>query len=222
MNQFRTAFTLEGTARVTSFVERPEEMARLEQVLLPGRKRMQQKVFMLHGLGGIGKTQLALEFAHRHRGDFSSIFWLNGSSVSNLKLSIAKCAARIPANQISDSSRLYSTSLEGELDDVVEEVMGWLAQPENTRWLLVFDGVDRDHSPRIADSLSYDVRRYFSSKTHGSILITTRLARPEQLEGSHLVRKMNRVQAQEVLQSWCSQKFGRCFTTGAWMDSCQS
>lgn len=183
---------------------------------------MQQKVFMLHGLGGIGKTQLALEFAHRHRGDFSSIFWLNGSSVSNLKLSIAKCAARIPANQISDSSRLYSTSLEGELDDVVEEVMGWLAQPENTRWLLVFDGVDRDHSPRIADSLSYDVRRYFSSKTHGSILITTRLARPEQLEGSHLVRKMNRVQAQEVLQSWCSQKFGRCFTTGAWMDSCQS
>lgn len=206
---------------MTSFVERPEEMARLEHMLLPGRKGTRQKVFVLHGLGGIGKTQLALEFAHRHRNKFSSVFWLNGSSVSNLKLSIAKCAARIPANQISDPSRrrLYSTSLEGELDDVVEEVMAWLAQPDNTRWLLVFDGVDRDYIPNISDSLSYDVRRYFSSKTHGSILITTRLARPEQLEGSHLVRKMNRVQAQQILQSWCSHKFSKCFTTGAWMDS---
>jgi hypothetical protein len=112
---------------------------------------------VLHGLGGIGKTQLAVEFTWRHHRKFSSVFWFNGSSEVSLKLSIARCAGRIPASQISDASRTFSMSSEGDIDEVVMEVMGWLAQPDNTEWLMVFDNVDRDYSPHTADSLAYDV-----------------------------------------------------------------
>lgn len=133
-----------------AFVERPSEMAELERALLPQRQNTRQKIFVLYGLGGIGKTQLAVEFTRRHHRKPSPVFWLDGSSEVSLKLSIARCASRIPAGQISDASRTYSMSSAGNIDEVVREVMGWLAQPDNTEWLVVFDNVDRDYRPRQA------------------------------------------------------------------------
>ncbi|RYP46519.1 hypothetical protein DL768_007291 [Monosporascus sp. mg162] len=206
VGEYRTNFSLEGVPRAKTFVERPSEMAELERALLPQRQNMRQKIFVLYGLGGIGKTQLAVEFARRHHRKFSSVFWLDGSSEVNLKLSIARCAGRIPASQISDASRTYSMSSAGNIDDVVREVMGWLAQPDNTEWLVVFDNVDRDYSPHTVDPLAYDVRQYFSGADHGSLLITTRLARLEQLGGSQQVIKVDRAQAQEILESWYSKE----------------
>ena len=38
------------------------------------------KVVILHGLGGIGKTQLALEYAYRNQTKYTSVFWVNCSS----------------------------------------------------------------------------------------------------------------------------------------------
>ncbi|KAI9676685.1 MAG: hypothetical protein M1829_003004 [Trizodia sp. TS-e1964] len=156
-------------------------MAELERAILPQRQNIRQKIFVLYGLGGIDKTQLAVEFTWRHRCRFSSVFWLDGSSEVSLKLSIARCASSIPAGQISDMSRTYSMSSAGNIDEVVREVIGWLAQPDNTEWLVVFDNVDREYSSQTAEPLAYDVREYFSGADHGSVLITTRLAQLEQL-----------------------------------------
>jgi len=190
-------------------VDRPSEMAELGRALLPQMQNIRQKIFVLYGLGGIGKTQLAVEFVRRHHRKFSSVFWLDGSSEVSLKLSIARCAGRIAASQISDASRAYSMSSESNLDDVVAEVMGWLAQTDNTDWLVVFDNVDRDYSPRTGDPLAYDVRQYFSGADHGSVLITTRLARLEQLGSSRRVSKVDDTQAEAILKSWCTNELGR-------------
>jgi hypothetical protein len=209
VGQYHTNFSLDSVPRVKTFVDRPSEMAELERALLPQRQNMRQKIFVLYGLGGIGKTQLAVEYTRRHHRKFGSVFWLDGSSEVSLKLSIGRCASRIPAGQISDTSRTYSASSEGNLDEVVGEVMGWLAQSDNTNWLVVFDNVDRDYGPHAADSLAYDVRQYFSGADHGSVLITTRLARLEQLGGSQQVGKVNRAQAQAILKSWFRKELGR-------------
>jgi hypothetical protein len=122
---------------------------------------------LLHGLGGIGKTQLAVEFAGRHHRKFSSVFWLDGSSEDSLRQSIARCASRISEGQISDTSRECSVGKDSDVNAVVAEVMGWLAQPDNTEWLVVFDNADREYSPQASDPLAYDVRRYFSMPTTG-------------------------------------------------------
>jgi hypothetical protein len=208
VGRFQTDFSLAGVPRVNTFVDRPSEMAELEGVLLPQRET-RQKVFVLYGLGGIGKTQLAVEFARRHHRKFSSVFWLNGGSEDKLKLSIARCASRIPVGHISDTSREYSTGASGDVDVVVAAVAAWLAQPDNTDWLVVFDNVDRDFESEAPDPLAYDVRKYFPGADHGSILITTRLARLEHLGMSQQLKKMNRKQAQTMLESRYRKDLGR-------------
>jgi hypothetical protein len=194
---------------VKTFVDRPAEMTELERVLLPQRQNQQQKIFVLHGLGGIGKTQLAVEFTRQHYQKFSSVFWLDGSSADSVKRSIASCAGKIPHSQISDISRAYSAGRDSDINAVIAEVMGWLTQPENTDWLVVFDNVDREYNPRNPDPSSYDIRQYFSGADHGSILITTRLARLEQLGNSRQVNKVDQVQAQAILETWYKGKYSK-------------
>ncbi len=197
---------------MSKFVERPAEMAELEQVLLR-QQSCRQKIFVLHGLGGIGKTQLAVEFVRQHHRRFSSVFWLDGRSEDSLKRSIAICASRIPQGQIPEISRAYLVGSSVDVDAVVRDVMGWLSQPDNTAWLLIFDNVDRAYDLRDAAPDAYDVRRYFSGADHGSVVITTRLARLEQLGDSQLVGKVNRDQAEAIFQNWYKGKYGKAQCT---------
>jgi hypothetical protein len=86
--------------------------------------------------------------------------------------------------------------------------MGWLAQTDNTKRLLIFDDVDREYGPHNSGRGAYDIKRYFSGADHGSILITTRLSRLEQLGGSQQVKKVDRSQAGAIFESWYEGKQG--------------
>ena len=153
---------------------------------------------MLHGLGGIGKTQLAVEFARLHHRRFSSVFWFDGSSEDSLRQSIARCASRIPEGQIAEASRAYAIGGSSDLDTVINNVRTWLARLDNINWLLIFDNVDREYSPRDTEPNLYDVTRYYSSADHGAVLIIIRLARLEQLGDSQQLGKVDRGQAQAI------------------------
>ena len=50
---------------------------------------------VLHGLGGIGKTQLTVAYAKRHKDNYSAIFWLNIKDKDSLKQSFTRVAQRI-------------------------------------------------------------------------------------------------------------------------------
>ncbi|CAN9193306.1 unnamed protein product [Alternaria alternata] len=207
--EYKTDFSLEGVPRARQFVDRPAEMAELERVLLPRPRQDQcqrQKIHVLRGLGGMGKTQLAVEFARRHHRRFSSVFWLDGRSEDILKRSIASCAGRIPQGQISEASREYAGDSNADVDAVVKDVMAWLARPDNTAWLLIFDNVDREYVAQGGDPDAYDVKRYFSRTDHGSVLVTTRLARLEQLGDSQQLGKVSTEQGQAIFESWYKKK----------------
>lgn len=181
---------------MNEFVDRPFDMAKLEQFFLPRRQHSRRKVFVLHGLGGIGKTQLSVEFARRHHQKFSSVFWLDGRTEDSLKQSIATCASRIPEGQIAEGSRAYSTTSSGDVDAVVRDVTSWLGQTDNRDWLMIFDNVDRESGVGNVDSNAYDIARYLPGADHGSILITTRLASLEQLGSSQRLGRFSREQTE--------------------------
>jgi hypothetical protein len=180
--EYRTVFSLQGVPRARQFVDRPAEMAELERVLIPQLGQSQrQKIHVLRGLGGIGKTQLSVEFARRHHRQFSSVFWLDGRSGDTLKRSIASCASRIPQGQIAETSRTYAADSGANEEAVVKDVMAWLGRADNTAWLLIFDNVDREYKSHGGDPDAYDVRLYLSGADHGSVLVTTRLGYLQEL-----------------------------------------
>ena len=150
------------------FVGREREFEKLRTWLAPRPKR--QNVVALYGLGGMGKTQLSVQFATRFGETYSSVFWLNAKDENTLKASLVALAAQVVDNPTSSSDA-------HEEDRMVEQARQWLSQAENDRWLLVYDNYDDPRLPGIPSSTGYDIRRFFPHRVHGSILITTRSPR---------------------------------------------
>ena len=194
-------FSLKGLPRVPKFIARDQEMNDLKNTLFPKPTREnRRKVFVLHGLGGSGKTQLAIEFAQRSQKIFSSIFWLNGDSKESVRQSLAQIARQLPPDQIPDSCRKVSKTSREELDEIIHNILIWFNQHENNQWLLIFDNVDRDNSPEVNDPQSYDVEDFFPEADHGSILITSRLRQLRQHGQDRQLGRMSDLQGAEVLR----------------------
>ncbi|KAL9089651.1 MAG: hypothetical protein Q9165_005683 [Trypethelium subeluteriae] len=167
----RIVFSLSGVSKTEQFVAREEELVQIDQVLRSGNGC---QTVTLHGLGGIGKTQLAIAYAVRHRADFSAIFWFNIKDRDSVKRSFARAARRIATNCL--SSGLGGLDEEKDLDKVVEAVKRWLDQATNTRWLMVFDNYDNPKLSGVTNPTAVDLHRFLPEAYHGSVLIATRLA----------------------------------------------
>lgn len=192
---------MKGLPRVPKFVARDQEMNDLKENLFPKPTReTHRKVFVLHGLGGSGKTQLAIEFAQSSQKIFSSIFWLNGDSKESVRQSFAQIAQQLPKDQFPHSYRKSSKTSPEELDEIISNILIWFNGPENNRWLLIFDNVDRDNSPEVDDPQSYDVEEFFPGVDHGSILITSRLRQLRQHGQDRQLGRMSDLEGAEVLR----------------------
>lgn len=197
---FRVDFSLKNIPVVSKFVARDAEMKRLRHELLPASTHeVRRKVFVLHGLGGIGKTQLSVEFARKYHTSYSAVFWIDGSTKDKLRRSIADLASRLPQDQVSERSRSYSQKEGSNVDEVLNEIFRWLCQPSNNRWLLIFDNVDREFSASSGDLEAFDVKTYFPEADHGSILVTSRLATLWRLGSDMKLEPVNEMQGESIL-----------------------
>ncbi|QBD78638.1 toll/interleukin-1 receptor domain-containing protein [Ktedonosporobacter rubrisoli] len=106
----------------------------------------------LCGMAGIGKSQLALEYAHRHRSEYQGIFWIQADSSESLVQDFIQLARllKLP-NQ--ENPNQYA---------IVEAVKHFLDTYQ--RWLLIFDN---------AEELQL-LNTFFPLEKRGHILITTR------------------------------------------------
>ncbi len=111
------------------FTGREDVLAELHRLLTDdGRAVLGQAIA---GLGGIGKTQTAIEYCHRHRDEYDAVFWIRFETVPEIRAGFGKVAEllALPEAQADDEAV------------VLEAVRRWLATHEG--WLLVFDNVDR-------------------------------------------------------------------------------
>jgi hypothetical protein len=155
----------------------------------------------VHGLGGIGKTQLAVEFARKHHHRFSAVFWLDGSSETSLKQSFIGMAQRILRGELTAEGAAQPSDATVEADVAVRECQRWLSIQSNPHWLLLIDNVDRDHRDQ-DDTQAYNVQAYFPHADHGSILITSRLSSLQRLLGSGVkVGTVAAEQARAILEN---------------------
>lgn len=170
--QFRLVFSLAAAPEIDYFVGRVSNLTSIESVVLPftGPER---RVVVLHGLGGIGKSQLAIEFAKKHRSDYTAVLWLNAKTENTLKRSFAANASRLPKGFFSQEL-LDGPQNEEALSSILRDMKTWLGLPGNDRWLLIFDNVDNPKIPENKRQYAYDIRSYFPEAHQGSILVTTR------------------------------------------------
>ena len=170
--RYKLAFSLAAAPEIDYFVGRATNLASIESIFLPFTT-VNRKVVVLHGLGGIGKSQLAIEFAKKHRDDYTAVLWLNAKTEDTLKRSFAANAKRLPKESL-NQELLYGSQDEESLDRILRETQAWLNLPGNDRWLLIYDNVDNPKVPENEDEQAYDIRSYYPEAHQGSIIVTTR------------------------------------------------
>ncbi|KAG7007031.1 hypothetical protein G7Y79_00012g033670 [Physcia stellaris] len=124
-----------------------------------------QRTVVLCGLGGAGKTQIALEYAFRKREQSpdTSVFWVYASTTTNFEESYKRIATvcNIPGHQDPQVN-------------ILQLVRDWLEIHTDHEWLMVIDNVD------IADTLFHErvngrtLTEYIPQTQRGSLLYTSR------------------------------------------------
>ncbi|KAJ6011039.1 hypothetical protein N7451_002451 [Penicillium sp. IBT 35674x] len=184
--RFNVPLDLTAVPTVESFLGRQDELKHLWKYLQPVDFQS-RKVAILHGLGGIGKTQLAIRFARDHKHDFTAIFWLNGKDRLTLLQSLSSNLPRLPGQ-----SGNKEAINEAEVKKRAKDVLQWLALEGNSRWLVIFDNIDQYSSNNSAGSdEAYDIGDFFPVADHGSILITSRLQELAELGKSFMMHKLD-------------------------------
>jgi tetratricopeptide (TPR) repeat protein len=147
------------------FVGRDADLDELHVSL--GSRDDAKRVQAIHGLGGVGKTQLAVEYAYRYAKDFQIVWWLPADESATLGLAYAKLGQRL-GMRFPDGAKL---------DDIRHHVRRVLNGRHD--WLLVFDNAAGPE----------DVKNYLPQERTGQVLITSRnpnwgaVARPFPLRG---------------------------------------
>lgn len=197
-------FSLKGVPAIDHFVQRVSDMHRLEQYFIPQPQQLnltRRKMFVVHGLGGIGKTQLCIEFVRRYQKEYSAVFWFDGSSQDTLQRSFLSAVARLPADEVPLNLVHAAEQASPDQQLIVRGVLDWLSLPSNRQWLLVIDNVDRDHTTEVKDPLAYDIKQYLPTVDHGNVLVTSRLSTLTAPQNSLRLAEVDRDQGRAILEA---------------------
>jgi tetratricopeptide (TPR) repeat protein len=136
-------------ARNPNFTGRDDLFSRLSEHLTAG-SAVVVHAHAVYGLGGIGKTQLALEYAHRYQAHYDLIWWIT-----------AEQHLAIPGQLVALARRLGLPDAPEQAETIRSL---WDELRRRDRWLLIFDDADQPA----------DVRPYWPPGGRGQVLITSR------------------------------------------------
>ncbi|MDX8033506.1 FxSxx-COOH system tetratricopeptide repeat protein [Lentzea sp. BCCO 10_0856] len=166
--------------RNPNFTGRVESLDLLRKAI---RSNTTVAVHSLRGMGGVGKTQLAIEYAHRFASDYDVVWWIPAEQVALIPEHLCMLGSALGMNI--DPSK-------------IAQVLAALRSRQ--RWLLVFDNAEdpsalRPYLPSGAGSVVITTRRNGFAAL-GEVLNIDVLDRPESIE--LLRRRLPAISADEV------------------------
>ncbi|MEU5697935.1 FxSxx-COOH system tetratricopeptide repeat protein [Streptomyces aurantiacus] len=171
--------------RNTSFVGRTALLRAVEEQLAD-QDTAAVLPHALHGMGGVGKSQLALEYIYRHQQDYNVICWIPAERESLILTALAILAAQlriVPVSQEGGGPPPANTAV-----PAVIEALRTGAPYDN--WLLVFDNAENVEA----------VRSYFPANGPGKIIVTSRNREWERVATPLPVNVFVREESVELLQ----------------------
>ncbi|MFJ3359703.1 FxSxx-COOH system tetratricopeptide repeat protein [Streptomyces anthocyanicus] len=111
------------------FTGREALISRIREGLLGGRQAVVQA---LHGLGGIGKTQIALEYAHRFASQYDTVWWIDAAQADQILVRYTELAARLGIAKPEAGAEHNARTLLEHLHT-------------QDRWLIILDNADDPH-----------------------------------------------------------------------------
>lgn len=126
----------------------------------------------LYGLGGVGKTQIALSYAYwtQEVSQDTSVFWIHASSVEKFSEGYAS---------IANECRIFGH--EDATFNALSTVRDWLESKESGKWLLVIDNADdmqlffpHNEPSKLKANTESGMAQFIPQCPHGNVLITTR------------------------------------------------
>jgi hypothetical protein len=190
--------------KTSDFIGRKQDLESIKRQLTPREARDRRKICVIYGLGGMGKSQLAIEYARLHKDLYTSFFWIDGKTEESLIQSLIRIALRLPMSNQSYTDMLKTRGLE-ESRKAAQGVLEWFALKGNTQWLLVFDNIDEtsyeEESDQHTKMSSYNITRYFPRGDTGSIIITTRLQRLVSLGSPIYLQALKKLDSLLVLEN---------------------
>jgi tetratricopeptide (TPR) repeat protein len=120
--------------RIASFTGRADELDRLDAILMQDKPAAVTQASVgraaVQGMGGVGKTSLAIEYAHRFRGLYAGVCWCAAETRSGLLSALAGLAVALSA----------ATAEEADVEKAAKAALRRLAEQRAT-WLLIYDNV---------------------------------------------------------------------------------
>jgi NB-ARC domain len=143
--------------QVSEYIERIDLLESVKTAVQQMREQQRRQVVVLLGMGGQGKSQLAMEYCRTARlsKEFRAIIWIDASSTKSVHRSFESITSKM-------TDSLIFESVEERVAFIKDTMEGW-----ESRWLLVFDNYD-------APSTEFNVTSFFPSSPLGTILVTSR------------------------------------------------
>lgn len=156
--------------RNLGFFGQKDVLRQIDDVLLRGvddTAQIQLRSFVLCVLGGIGKTEIAIEYTFSRKPQFDAIFWVNADTAQKTAAGLSEIARELGLEDSDSNNDPVATR---------EIVKGWMANPliqttsdtmspvKEVSWLLIFDNAD---DPEILDD-------YWPVTGTGAVLTTSR------------------------------------------------
>lgn len=134
------------------FTGRATILSQLHTYFQQDRESMWQPIVAICGLPGLGKTQVAIEYAYRYASEYQAVCWVQADTPSILLESVLALA---PA---------FGLSIPGTSDQavLVSAIKEWFRT--HTNWLLIFDNVEEPEA----------IHNFLPTSFTGHVLLTTR------------------------------------------------
>ncbi|EED13534.1 kinesin, putative [Talaromyces stipitatus ATCC 10500] len=150
--------------RDEKFVGREDITMSIDKAVQDGKGRTSKRAALV-GLGGVGKSQIAIEYTYRIRESAPStwIFWVHGSNPTRFEQGYRNIAsvAKVPGFDDPEAN-------------ILQLVTKWLCDETNGSWLMVLDNADDNDTFFKTSGENVPLVDYLPCVLHGSILITSR------------------------------------------------